>query len=63
MVDTMGIGQPFMLKVTAEQDFGEWTQSAHVLACKVRRSTALTWAARQRKIVVKTCAVNHERDS
>ena len=25
MVDTTGIGQPFMLKGTADQDFGEWT--------------------------------------
>ena len=25
MVDTQGIGEPIMLKGTAEQDFGEWT--------------------------------------
>ena len=35
------------------------TQSAHVHACKVR--TALKWAARQRKIVVKTCVAS-QRD-
>ena len=42
MVDTKGIGQPFMLKGTADQDF--WRvdpQSAHVHAWKVRRS--LSW--------------------
>ena len=57
-IDTKGIGQPFMLKGIAEQDFGEWTH-------KVRRLMlarfwdqilgALTWAARQRRIVVKAC--------
>ena len=37
MVNTKGIGQPFMLKGTAEEDFGEVdTQCAH--AYKVRRS-------------------------
>ena len=39
MVDTKGIGQPFILKVTADQDLGEWThESDHVHACEVRRS-------------------------
>ena len=57
MVDTTGIGQPFMLKGAADQDFSEWTHKVrtfmlarfgdHIL-------TALTWSARQRKIVVKT---------
>ena len=35
------------------------TQSAHAHACKVR--TAIKWAARQRKIVVKTCVAS-QRD-
>ena len=63
-IDTKGIGQPFMLKGIAEQDFGEWTH-------KVRRLMlarfwdqilgALTWAARQRRIVVKACG-SSQRD-
>ena len=61
---TKGIGQPFILKGVGEQDFGEWTH-------KVRTSmlarfgdqilSALTWAPRQRTIVVKTCG-SSQRD-
>ena len=61
MVDTKGIGQPFMLKGTADQNFDEWTHKVrtfmlgrfgdHIL-------TALTWAARQQRIVVKTCVAS-----
>ena len=62
MVNTKGIGQPFMLKGTAEQDFGEWTHKVRMLArFGDQILTALTWAARQRKIVVKTCVVS-QRD-
>ena len=40
------------------------TQSANVHACKVGDDifTALTWAARQRKIVVKTCVASTSTD-
>ena len=61
MVDTKGIGQTFMLKGTADQNFDEWTH-------KVRRFMlgtfgdhilgALLWASRQRKIVVKSCGLS-----
>ena len=55
-----------MWKGSADQDFGEWPH-------KVRTSmlarfgdeilTALTWAARQRKIVVKTCVASQRAPS
>ena len=64
MVDTKGIGQPFMLKGTAEQDFGEWTHKVRTFMLARfgdQILTVLTWAARQRKIVVKTCAAS-QRD-
>ena len=58
MVDVKGIGQPFMWKGTADQHFGEWVHKVRTFML-VRFGdqvlTALTWAARQRKIVVKTC--------
>ena len=56
-VDTKGTGQPFMWKGTADQDFGEWAHKmrAFMLArFGDQILTALAWAARQRKIVVKT---------
>ena len=56
MVDTKGIGQPFMLRGTAEQDFGEWTHKVRTFMFARfgdQILTALTWAARQRMIVVK----------
>ena len=31
MVDTKGISQPFMLKGTADQDFGEWTHKVRTV--------------------------------
>ena len=55
MVDTNVIGQPFMLKGTADQDFGEWTHKVRTFMLARfgdQTLTALTWAARQRKIVV-----------
>ena len=61
MIDTKEIGQPFTLRGTSEQDFGEWTHK--VLTFMLARFgddilTALTWAARQQRIVVKTCVVS-----
>ena len=58
MVDTKGIGQPFMLNGTAEQDFGEWAhkvRSFMLARFGDQILGALTWASRQRKIVVKGC--------
>ena len=59
MVDTKGIGQPFTLKGGADDDFGEWTHKVRTFMLARFGDeilTALTWAARQQKIVVKTCA-------
>ena len=58
MVETKGISQPVTLKGGAEQDFGEWTHK--VRAFMLARFGdqilgALTWASRQRKIVIKGC--------
>ena len=64
MVDTKGIGQPFMLKGTADQDFGEWTHKVCTFMLarfEDQILTALTCAARQRKIDVKTCVAS-QRD-
>ena len=64
MVDTKEIGQPFMLKGTADQDFGEWTHKVRTFMLarfEDQILTALTWAERQRKIAVKTCAAS-QRD-
>ena len=64
MVDTKVIGQPFRLKGTADQDFGEWTHKVRTFMLARfgdQTLTALTWAARQRKIVVKTCVAS-QRD-
>ena len=58
MIDVKGIGQPFMWKGTADQDFGEWVHKVRTFMLARfgdQILTALTWAARQRKIVVKTC--------
>ena len=57
MVDTKGIGQLFTLKGTSEQDFGEWADKVRTLMFARFGDdilTALTWAARQQRIVVKT---------
>ena len=64
MVDSKGIGQPFRLRGTADQDFGEWTHKVHTFMLARfgdQILTALTWTARQRKIVVKTCVAS-QRD-
>ena len=56
-VDTDRTGQPFDLKGVGEQDSDEWTHNvcAFMLARFGDQTlSALTWAARQRKIVVKT---------
>ena len=55
MVDTKGVGHPFVLKGTAEQEFGEWTHRVHTSMLASFRDqilTALTWAARQRMSAV-----------
>ena len=62
MVDTKGIGQLFTLKEISDQDFGEWTHK--VVTFMLARFgddilTALIWAARQQRIVVKTCVASH----
>ena len=60
MVDTKGIGQPFMLKGTSELNFGEWTHKVHTFMLGRFGDHilgALTWASRQRKIVVKGCMI------
>ena len=64
MVNTKRIGQPFTLKGTADQNVDEWTHKVrtfmlgrfgdHILG-------ALTWASRQRKIVVKCCGTFAEK--
>ena len=61
MVDTKGFGQPFTLKAGADQDLGEWTHKVRTLMLGRFGDdilTALTWAARQRKIVAKTCVAS-----
>ena len=61
MVDTKGTDSPFMLKGTADQDFGEWTHKVRTFMLARfgdQILTALSWAARQRKIVVKTCVAS-----
>ena len=64
MVDTKGIGQPFILKGIAAQDFGEWTHKVRTFMLARFGDQilgALTWAARQRMIVVKACG-SSQRD-
>ena len=61
MADTKGIGQPFTLKAGADQDFGEWSHKVRTFMLGRFGDdilTALTWVARQRKIVVKTCVAS-----
>ena len=61
MVDTKGIEQPFMWKGSADKDFGEWSHKVRTFMLARFGDdifTALTWAARQRKIVVKTCVAS-----
>ena len=61
IVDTEGIGQPFTLKGTSDQDFGEWTHKVRTFMLARFGDeilTALTWAARQRNIVVMTCVAS-----
>ena len=58
MVDTKEIGQPFTLKGTSDQDFGEWTHKERTFMLARFGVTALTWAARQQRIVVKTCVAS-----
>ena len=61
MVDTKGIGQPFTLKGGADDDFSEWTHEVRTFMLARfgdEIHTALTWAARQRRIVVKTCVAS-----
>ena len=61
MVDTKGTGQPFTLKKGADHDFGEWTHKARTsMLARFGDEilTALNWAARQQRIVVKTCVAS-----
>ena len=61
MVDTKGIGQPFMWKGNADQDFGEWSHKVRTFMLARFGDdilAALTWTARQRKIVAKTCVAS-----
>ena len=61
VVDTKGIGQSFMLKGTADQDFGEWTHKVRTFMLGMfgdHNLGALTWASRERKIVVKGCGLS-----
>ena len=61
VVDAMDIGQPFTLKGDPEDDFGEWTHKVRTfMLAKFGDEilTALTWAARQQRIVVKTCVAS-----
>jgi len=58
MADTKGMGQPFVLKGGADQDFGEWRHKVRTFMLARfggQILDALTWASRQRKIVVKGC--------
>ena len=51
MVDTKGIGQPFMWKGTAGQDFGEWSHKVRTLMLARfgdQILTPLTWTAKDR---------------
>ena len=60
MVDTKGIGQPFTLK-GADDDFGVWTHKVRTFMLARFGDeilTALTWAARQQRIVVTTCVAS-----
>ena len=62
--DTNGTGQPFILKGIAEQDSGEWTHKVRTFMLARfgdQILSALTWAARQRRIVVKACG-SSQRD-
>ena len=61
MVDTKGIGQPFTLQGGADDDLGEWTHKVRMFMLARFGDeilTALTWAARQQMIVVKTCVAS-----
>ena len=61
MVDTKGTGQPFTLKGGADDDFGEWSHKVRTFMLARFGDeilTALTWAARQQRIVVKTCVAS-----
>ena len=53
--------EPFMLKGTADQAFDEWTHKVRTFMLARfgdQILTAQTWAARKRKIVVKTCVAS-----
>ena len=61
MVDTKGIGQPFTLKGGADHDFGEWTHKVRTFMLARFGDeilTAPTRAARQQRIVDKTCVAS-----
>ena len=61
VVDAKDIGQPFTLKGGPDDDFGEWTHKVRTfMLAKFGDEilTALTWAARQQRIVVRTCVAS-----
>ena len=61
MIDTKAIGQPFTLKGISDQDFGEWTHKVRTFMLAGLGDEILTaqpWAARQQRIVVKTCVAS-----
>jgi len=61
MVETKGISQPFTLKGGADQDFGEWIHNVRTFMLARfgdQTLTALPWATRQQRIVVKTCVAS-----
>ena len=61
MVDPKEIGQPFTPKGIPDQDFGEWTHKVRTFMLARFGDEilpALTWAARQQRILVKTCVAS-----
>ena len=61
VVDTKGIGLPVTLKGGADDDSGEWSHKVRTFMLARFGDeilTALTWAARQQRIVVKTCVAS-----
>ena len=64
MVEMKGISQPFILKGVGQQDLGEWTHKVRTFMLARFGDQilgALTWASRQRKIVVKRLRTFAER--
>ena len=64
MVDSQGVGQPFKFSGKSDQDFAEWQ---HKFKTFVKAKfgeeidKALTWAAKQKKVVVKEKLTSNDR--